>query len=69
LITIGALAKHYGLLPSDVAARATTFDLMVYDVSMTWEQHQQDKAEGKSPMPQLSEEELLKLVRKPQSGQ
>jgi hypothetical protein len=64
LITIGALAKHYGLLPSEVSSRATTFDLMVYDVSMTWERHQQDKADGKNTMPQLSEEELLKLVRK-----
>jgi hypothetical protein len=68
LITIGALAKHYGLLPSEVSSRATTFDLMVYDVSMTWEQHQQDKAEGKNTMPKLSEDELLKLVRKPQDG-
>jgi hypothetical protein len=31
---------------------------------MTWERHQQDKADGKNTMPQLSEEELLKLVRK-----
>jgi hypothetical protein len=62
------LAKHYGLLPSEVSSRATTFDLMVYDVSMTWERYQQDKAEGKNTMPKLSEEELLKLIRKPQDG-
>jgi len=41
---------------------------MVYDVSMTWEKYQQDKADGKTTMPELSEEELLKLVRKPANG-
>jgi hypothetical protein len=42
MITIGHLAKTYGLLPSEVVARATTFDMMVTDVCATWEQFKND---------------------------
>jgi hypothetical protein len=62
------LAKHYGVLPSEVLSRATTFDLMVFDVSQTWERHLQDKAAGVDSAPDLSQDELLKLIRKPQNG-
>jgi hypothetical protein len=33
------MAKTYGLLPSEVAQRATTFDIMVTDVYTTWENY------------------------------
>lgn len=39
MINIGHLAKTYGLLPSEVSARATAFDIMVTDVYLTWENH------------------------------
>jgi hypothetical protein len=42
MISIGHIAKTYGLLPSEVLARATTFDLMITDVYSTWENHQQN---------------------------
>jgi len=42
MISIGHIAKTYGLLPSEVLARATTFDLMITDVYSTWEHHQQN---------------------------
>jgi hypothetical protein len=65
------LAKTYHLLPSEVLARATTFDLMVADAMMTWEQEQQDRANGKQPTPQLSQEQMramLERVRNKQDG-
>ena len=42
MITIGHIAKTYGLLPSEVAAKATTYDLMITDVYQAWEQYQQN---------------------------
>jgi hypothetical protein len=42
MITIGHLAKTYGVLPSEVAAKATTFDLMITDVYQAWEHYQQN---------------------------
>jgi hypothetical protein len=56
------MAKHYGVLPSDVINRATTFDLQVYDVSLTWEQHQRDEVNGVAP--QYSQEQLLEIIGK-----
>lgn len=63
MITIGAMAKYYGVLPSVVASQASTFDLMIYDVSMTWEKEQQERSEGKSTVPELNQEELLKILK------
>lgn len=56
------MAKHYGVLPSDVINRATTFDLQVYDVGLTWEQHQRDEVNGVAP--QYSQEQLLEIIGK-----
>lgn len=56
------LAKTYHVLPSEVLARATTFDLMVADVMMTWEQEQQDRADGKKPVPQMSREQMQAMM-------
>lgn len=60
---MGALAKTYGQLPSYVRANATTFDIMVMDATMTWEEFQQNKASGKlQKPPELSQEELKKIL-------
>lgn len=57
------MAKTYGQLPSYVRDNATTFDIMVMDVMMTWEEHQQDKAEGRTRPPELSQEQLLQILK------
>ena len=54
----------YGQLPSQVQANATTFDIMVYDVMMSWEEYQQNKAEGKNPAPELSQEQMLAAIER-----
>ena len=41
------MAKLYGMLPSEVATRATTYDLMVTDILATYEQYEYNKATGK----------------------
>lgn len=63
------MAKTYGLLPSEVAARATTFDIMVTDVFMTWERNEMNKAAGKpADLTQVDPEELKKMLEAAKNG-
>lgn len=65
MITIGRMAEAYGLLPSEVASRATTYDLMVTDVLATYEKYMQQKSSGKLVDPsvyQLSGDELKNIM-------
>lgn len=48
------------MLPSEVRARATTFDLMVLDIQQTWEQYQQDPHNPAN----YDTEQLKEIVRK-----
>ena len=64
LITIGMLAKAYGQLPSYVLANATTFDIMILDVMMAWEQYQNDRASGKITTPAVDQAVLEEMIRK-----
>lgn len=69
MITVGFMAKTYGLLPSEVLANATTFDVMVTDVYTTWEQHEMDKAQGKPPTTdQFDQDELKKMMERTKNG-
>ena len=47
MIMIGRMAKDYGMLPSMVEQQATTFDIMVSDILATYDNYQQQKANGK----------------------
>ena len=59
---IDMLAHRYGLLPSEVMSRATTFDMVVMDMSLTYQNHLQNKnTEGY--VPQYKTEDLVKLHR------
>jgi len=48
LVTIGAIAKEYGVLPHVIRDTATTYDLMIFDITNTWERYQYNKASGKN---------------------
>jgi hypothetical protein len=61
---VGNLAKTYGLLPSEVVARATTFDIMVADVLTTWERHQQNPNDPGV----YSQEDLQNIVEQAKNG-
>ena len=60
LINIGNLAKTYNVLPSYVLENATTFDLMVADVMVTWENHQKNPGDSE----QYKTEDLQKLLER-----
>jgi len=64
MINTGMLAKHYGLLPSQVREHGTTYDLMIHDVMMSWEQHQQEQASGKKTTPELTQEEMMAALER-----
>lgn len=64
LLSIDALGKRYSLLPSEVMSKASTFDLVVLDAALGFEKYAQDKAEGKKEAPQLSQEDLAKMMER-----
>lgn len=59
LISVGHLAKTYGVLPSEVLSRATTFDIMVTDILMTWERYQQNPAQAEN----YQTDDLLNILK------
>ena len=59
MINIGMIAKQYGVLPSMIRESGTIYDLMIYDVMMSWEQYQNEQASGKKSTPQLSQAEMM----------
>lgn len=61
---MGLLAKTYGLLPSEVVARATTFDIMVADVVTAWERYQQNPNDPGN----YSQEDLQTIVERAKNG-
>jgi hypothetical protein len=56
------LAERYGLLPSEVLSRATTLDITVMDISLSYEKLRYDKLNGKSP--EIPQEDLLEAFNK-----
>lgn len=59
ILTIDQLATRYGMLPSEVMQRATTFDLVMMDVTLGFQKHQRDREEG--ILPNYTEDDLLKI--------
>lgn len=66
MITIGRMAEKYGMLPSEIEHRATTYDLMISDVLATYENFQQQKANGKvdPSVYQFTDDELKAMMEK-----
>lgn len=54
------MGQRYGLLPSEVIVRATTFDMVMMDISLSVEKYWREKDEP-GYIPPVSEEELLKI--------
>ena len=66
------MATRYHLLPSEVLARADTFDLLVMDVAQAWQTQQQQRAHAEAtgqapPAPDIpinKLQEMLERVRR-----
>jgi hypothetical protein len=55
------LGQRYSLLPSEILNRATTFDLEVLDIALSYEQYKRDKAQGKPP--EYKQEDLMEIMK------
>ena len=60
MITVGHIAKMYGMLPSQVIAQATAHDIMIADVYTTWEGHKSNPTDIKD----YSQEQLQDILDK-----
>lgn len=58
------MAKQYHKLPSEIRAKATVFDIEVYSCMMSWEEQQQQVAQGRPRIPKLTQEEMLKMMER-----
>lgn len=59
MLCIGSIAKTYHILPSQVKAIGTTYDIMISDVMNTWENHKNN------PQDQTlyKEDDLVNIVK------
>lgn len=67
MITIGRMAEKYGMLPSEVISKATTYDLMITDVLVSYDNYQMQQASGKLPSADsysYSVEEMKQMMEK-----
>lgn len=60
ILTLDRMGQRYGMLPSEIISRATTFDLVMMDTAMTLENHAQASSQ-EGYIPEVSTEELLKI--------
>ena len=69
ILMIDSLGKRYGMLPSDILSRATTFDLYIMDASLTFENYHHKKAmnNDRDPMPDFTTNELQDILNKSRS--
>jgi hypothetical protein len=62
IVLVDTMAERYGMLPSEVMGRATTFDLFICDTAIGYRNYQNDKAAGRTPSaPQMSLDELMEF--------
>jgi len=60
LLSIDSMGQRYGMLPSEIVTKASTFDLVVMDMAMTYERHLNESSR-EGYIPPVSTEELLKI--------
>jgi hypothetical protein len=58
------LAKAYGQLPSYVRDNATTYDVMVMDMMLSWEEQARNETSGIKSVPELTQEEMQAMLKR-----
>jgi len=59
------MAKAYGLLPSEVRARATTYDIKVTETLVAWENKLHEEATtGRPAVPKLSQDQMMAMMER-----
>ena len=54
------MGQRYGLLPSEILTKGSTFDMVIMDISLTVENHNRNRNQ-QGYIPQVSTDELIKL--------
>jgi hypothetical protein len=70
-ITVDAMAERYGKLPSEVLRDASTVDLIVFDVAVSYRNHKEKQSKGQIDANDYSQtdlEERFDRVRKNDEG-
>lgn len=55
-LTIDTLGKRYGMLPSEVMNRASTWDIFIMDAAITYENYKNEQAMAKHNPQSISHE-------------
>lgn len=66
IMLIDTMAERYGMLPSEVMQKATTFDVFVTDTAIGYRNYIQDKANGKNTAynpSDYSQDDLLTILK------
>lgn len=63
VMLIDTVAERYGMLPSEVITRATTFDVFIADTAIGYRNLIQQRAMngGKDVLPELTQQELMDI--------
>lgn len=60
ILSLDTMGQRYGKLPSMLIKEASTFDLVIMDVAMTYERHVQ-KTNEPGYVPEIPLEDLIKI--------
>jgi hypothetical protein len=61
-LTVDAMAQRYGKLPTEVLRDASTVDLIVFDVAVSYKNHQEKKSKGVVDTQDYSQEDLAERM-------
>lgn len=64
---IDTMAERYGMLPTDIIQRATTFDLFVFDSVVDYKNKLERRATGQEPVKGAvprNEQQLIEMFKK-----
>lgn len=63
IMLIDTLSERYGLLPSEVMSRATTFDVFIADSAISYRNLVQERQLNGDKPPEYDQEDLLEALR------
>jgi hypothetical protein len=60
---VDAMCERYHTLPTHILSQATTLDMVIFDVAMTYRHHLRQKKDPKAT-PNMPQEQLEEIMRK-----
>lgn len=63
IMLLDTISERYGMLPSEVIGRATTFDVFIADTAISYRNLVQERQMNPNQAPEVSEADLLEALR------